>query len=348
MADIINETNVSFLANPPILSGKTYTSFGVEDIVTGDTQTVTEAMWTGDLGTLTTFATQSSQQAVDYYLNVYDADPDTDENAEIQFSVAYGNIDGKGASEVNTDGNDITLTPSKAIYSQYRNLLLEANESNFVIDSSTVDQIIAINIQRERLKEKLDKGNWELTISGSTGYSIFIDDSSTTQSTINSAGEICNIVSGSLEDGVFTSFIETRDLTIGKVYLDRGILIINADTLSRYGITMLEDVNTDDNNHITFYNAIEEFKARNEQKINSTFYFVRVKNSDYNFSNNPSYTTGSLGDLKWTDMYQNSKAYITTVGMYNENKELLAVAKLSQPLIKNFQTEALIRVKIDW
>ena len=47
-------------------------------------------------------------------------------------------------------------------------------------------------------------------------------------------------------------------------------------------------------------------------------------------------------------MYQNSKTYITTVGLYNDEKELLATAKLSQPLSKNFQKEALIRVKIDW
>ena len=47
-------------------------------------------------------------------------------------------------------------------------------------------------------------------------------------------------------------------------------------------------------------------------------------------------------------MIDNPQTYITTVGLYNTNQDLLAVAKLSQPLPKNFTKEALIKVKLDY
>ena len=90
------------------------------------------------------------------------------------------------------------------------------------------------------------------------------------------------------------------------------------------------------------------FLARNSEKVTSTHYFVRIKNADYNFSNNPSYITGSDGQIAQSTFIGDPKTYITTVGLYNDAQELLAVSKLSKPLLKSFQSEALIRVKLDF
>jgi hypothetical protein len=90
------------------------------------------------------------------------------------------------------------------------------------------------------------------------------------------------------------------------------------------------------------------FLARNSEKVTSTHYFVRIKNAEYNFSNNPSYVTGSVGQIAQSTFIGDPKTYITTVGLYNDRQELLAVAKLSKPLLKSFQREALIRVKLDF
>jgi hypothetical protein len=73
-----------------------------------------------------------------------------------------------------------------------------------------------------------------------------------------------------------------------------------------------------------------------------------VKNGDYNYSNNPSYVSGSNGDLAFSTFINDPQSYITTVGMYNDRRELLAVAKLSQPLLKSFTREVLIKVKLDF
>jgi hypothetical protein len=89
-------------------------------------------------------------------------------------------------------------------------------------------------------------------------------------------------------------------------------------------------------------------QARSSEQVKSSFYFVRVKNGEYNYSNNPSYVTGSLGELRYSTFVNDPQAYITTIGLYNNNRELLAVAKLSQPLLKNKTKEVLVKVKLDF
>jgi len=89
-------------------------------------------------------------------------------------------------------------------------------------------------------------------------------------------------------------------------------------------------------------------QARSSEKITATYYFVRVKNGDYNYSNNPTFTTGSLGEVSFASFAADPQVFITTIGLYNSARELLAVAKLSQPLLKSFTREALIKVKLDF
>jgi hypothetical protein len=90
------------------------------------------------------------------------------------------------------------------------------------------------------------------------------------------------------------------------------------------------------------------FQARREEEIKSTHYFCRVKNNMFNYSQNPTYFTGTSAELTNTTCIQDPKAYICTVGLYNNNDELLAVAKLSQPLLKSRDREAVIKVRLDF
>lgn len=75
--------------------------------------------------------------------------------------------------------------------------------------------------------------------------------------------------------------------------------------------------------------------------------FVRLPNADFNYTTNPSMISGS-GEFVYSSLINNPQTYVTTVGMYNDNNELLAVAKMSKPLVKDFTKEALIRVKLDF
>ena len=97
-----------------------------------------------------------------------------------------------------------------------------------------------------------------------------------------------------------------------------------------------------------YISASTYFAARSEEKVTSTHYFVRVTNKNFNFSNNPTFVTGSTGTFKHASMLRNPSVYVTTIGMYDDNNRLVAVAKLSKPLLKSFNREALVKVKLDY
>jgi spore germination protein YaaH len=108
-----------------------------------------------------------------------------------------------------------------------------------------------------------------------------------------------------------------------------------------------------------------DFKCRSSELIPSKHYFIRVRNSDFNYSNNPTFIFQNKearqlaqseglpleyfsGRLRFDSFSNDPKTYITTIGLYTENNELVAVAKLSVPVLKSFDTETLIKVKLDF
>ena len=85
----------------------------------------------------------------------------------------------------------------------------------------------------------------------------------------------------------------------------------------------------------------------NTIELNSTVYFARVNHNEYNYSSNPTYVTGSKLVVK-KNVDDLPVSYITTVGLYSPDNELLAVAKLSEPLRKDPNTELTLRVRLDY
>lgn len=356
-------------------NGRTYTKFDtVNDVISNQTEIVTAGMWSDGIANLATHFTSSAQTTSQrkYYVDVLQDNP-ANEGAAVQYSLAFGHALGSG-SDSQGQLND---SPSKAIYSQYRQLLLPPADSRFTTaGSGSTDYIYVINFKRNRMKERLDAGNFEiplLTISSSrptnatgsvavTGSTVItlIDDSSLASPKIGDSGKIYNIVSGSINGGVYNP---TSPVYYGLAYPDYGTLILDGKMLDQQlNFQTNTGSSSEGNNHFALFHSISGsgtitnlstsdpygFLARNSEKVTSTHYFVRVKNAEYNFSNNPSYVTGSVGQIAQTTFVGDPKTYITTVGLYNDRQELLAVAKLSKPLLKSFQREALIRVKLDF
>jgi len=92
---------------------------------------------------------------------------------------------------------------------------------------------------------------------------------------------------------------------------------------------------------------IQNITFNNSTEINSTIYFCRVPHNKFNYSANPTYLTGSKIRVKNVGS-DTPISYITTVGLYNASNELLAVAKLSEPLKKTPENELTIRVRLDY
>lgn len=346
---------------------KVYTSFTEDDVVDNVSRRVTTGMWTGNTGSLTTFFTSSVQSASsgDWYYDVYNTSPATS-SAEIQFAIAYGHKTGGGFPTIAV--LNTSKEPTKAIYSQYRNTLLDPEDETFTFANSwNSDQIFVINIQRARLKQKMDAGNWELHLwSGSAGFPLasgstvkLIDDSGDKfDQSVSQGGRLYNVVRGSLNVGADASIdlpaASEPSGGMGLFYPDRGLIVLNPHALEAHlgGFVATGSSSTAiANNHGKLFEMIKSgsyFTARNEEVVTSTHYFVRVKNRDYNLSNNPSYYTSSDGTLNVSTFVGDPHTYLTTVGLYNDSNELLAVAKVSTPLLKSFDREALIKVKLDY
>ena len=353
-----------------------YKRFGTYDTVQGKIETVTTGMWTGDTGSLTTFFTSSAQSAksLEYYTNVYNADPLTDESAEVQYAVSFGNKYGSGSTSLGNNDNSTQAT--KATYAQYRQILLEQDDEFFSFPSSSnvshdSEDIFVINVSRARYKESMDPGNMEIALSGSNGVMTFIDDSGKKFSdTVGKAGRVFNIVSGSLNLGTESeATIESRYSTgeaegqgFGLFYPDQGLVVLNpaalhatigdsVDSGSIGGSWLYKGFEREGYNQFLLHEMIEggaDFQARRVENLATSHYFVRAQNREFNFSNNPTFTTGSDGTFLNSSFETNPKTYITSIGLMNDANEMLAVAKTSQPIEKSFDKEVLIKVKLDF
>ena len=359
------------LANRRARLGRIYTAFDpTDDILPNNQETVTRGLFSGNTGTLTGYFTSSTltnaQQS--YFVDVYDKDPATDTTAVEQFSVAYGHYAGSGSAD--TTGNLNNDTPSRAIYKQYAQLLLAPDDKKFTINGSDTDSIYILNFNRARYREKIDPGNLEINLAiGATGsiagQTVRLIDDSSVAGTVGEAGLVYNIVSGSIDAG--TSIHSASDpVYFGLLYPQHGVVILNGNKLDEApgvkggaGFTTELGSGVQGANHmVQLVNAMSSsygnntttlgLQARSSEAVKSTYYFVRMKNAEYNYSNNPSFITGSLGQLAYNTFVYDPQVYITTAGLYNERKELLAVAKLSQPLLKSFTREVLIKVKLDF
>jgi hypothetical protein len=330
-------------------SGKVFTAFTIEDVVEGDSQRITRGLWSGNVGELSTFFTSSYQSSTQkqYYYEIYNGNPAVSTN-QPQFSIAYGHNLGSGSLGTNED------SPSNAIYSQFQQILLPASQRVFSFGGVAQDDIYVISINRSRLRDKLDPGNWELVLSGSNGQTLrLIDDSGDVNQLGNSTLTSYNVVSGSLLGGV-----NALSTVFGAVFPQFGCIVLSGVALdASASLATNRASNVDAQNHNRLFlaisgaaalNANNGFQARSEEEVKSTFFFIRAKNAEYNFSNNPSYVTGSTGQLRQQTFIGDSKSYITSVGLYNNNNELLAIAKLSKPLLKSFSNEILIKVKLDF
>jgi hypothetical protein len=148
-------------------------------------------------------------------------------------------------------------------------------------------------------------------------------------------------------------FPDTATIILNGAALDDNSSAGSTGTNDGEGINLSTNTtaNTNGNNNQKMFNAIvsgSNFALNSEETITSDFVFVRARNSEFNYSENPSYISGSTGEVIYNYFINNPQTYMTTVGLYNDSNDLLAVAKLSKPLNKDFTKEALIRVKLDF
>lgn len=323
-----------------------------EDVLLGKQKTKTFPIWTDDPSDidvnpeaiLTTFFTASYEMTnweANYYYNLYSADTSGSYNQPIQFSIAIGTKDAYALDDL--DDEDKYTYPSNAIYRQLVNTLVDSSNSNtdFIISSATASYAYAITISRSRIKDGVEPDTWILKLSASAELVL-------TNATASVAGTTVYDV---IESGSTKIF--------GKFYPDRGSIILDGSKLFASGALLINPASIYTSSYLPtvgltdFFKSIKTgayFKARTTEKIQSTHYYVRVKNYEFNYSNNPTWVSGS-DNVIIDSLYEDPKTFITTVGLYDgytDAGRLVAVAKLSRPLTKTNETEALIQVRLDF
>jgi len=361
-----------------------FSKFNQEDIVTGRINKVSSGVFssnlyvsqssfeTGSQGTELTGVNLIDTKNGQYYIDVY-------VGSQQYFSIAYGDYANSGSSKLNDPNegsNGIYTNESKVIYTQYKNTLLQPGDKKFTFasGSSTTSQdseaIFVLNFSSDKILDQLDEGQLQVNFKGTNGEFSYIDDSSI----VNQEQNVYNLISGSVINGVPTPYKKDGNPVyegIGLFYPKSGNVVLNAINLDKkVGINgEIEDRSSYPNSTSTdvdgywrvwtrdLYNAMSHstktIAARKSENVPSSHYFLRVKNRDFNYSNNPTFVSdGTDGKTKGTIVYQelisSPKTYITTVGLYNDNNELLAIGKLSKPTQKTFDNELLIKVKLDY
>jgi len=327
-------------------------------------EAITAPLWTSNVFNLTSSYTSSVQQVSvsgKYYLNVYNLLFGSD-GSETQFAIAYGHISGSGSALFNNLVNE--KTPTRDIYGQYRNLVYgdEGSVFNFGGNGGVSRDIFVVNVNRSRYKESINVGTWNLALTNG-GNTLYLTDDSNNTSITNYIGgnRAYYIVSGSNGNSYNSSSVQTNSGSYGYFFPDMGILVLNPRALSlsyaNGGIGMTVDETAGGSYNLAYninadrmfklINSGASFQAKSQETISSRYFFVNAKSSQLNYTTNPS-IIDEFGNMLFPILVDNPQVFPTTIGLYNDANELLAVAKLSKPLPKDFTKQITCRVKLEF
>ena len=329
------------------------------------------------------YATSSVQSisTKPYYYDVTDCN--ICEISKSYFSVTFGHKAGSGSLFESFEDED---SPSRSIFSQYKLTSLDDISENFTYYNngtlSVSDMVYVMNFDRDSIKDRIDPGNFQVNLAelkGSsynnnvyTGSNVQVSSSNKILSFIDNSGDLTetltcseingfysfDIVSGSLDSGIHSSgdgTIQTNPnlTTYGKVYPNLGVIIFDANMLNeKLNFNTVTGSNVNGDNHYKLFTSLSgsaalssPSKFRNSRQRNIKNYSVRIAPVECNVSNNPTYLR-QYGRLKHPCFIDNPVTYITTVGLYNSAKELLAVAKLSKPIKKTKDDTVDIKIRL--
>jgi hypothetical protein len=346
----------------------TFVRFNTDDFVLSSDK-VSVTTWSDNTSALTSLNMFTASQAFSpvvasdqkaFRVEVYKENVSTNPSASVQFSVSYGHRLGSGSLLFDTRPGAEGRSASRVVYGQYRQLVYGDDEGkDFEFGPGyKPNDIIVINIDRARYKQRLRPDTLQLALtSGSNSILLMSVDNSLSASNNNAsvtqteAGRQFNIVSGSGTAISGSSLVQTNSGSYGYFYPDSGFIVLNANALRANPLNAVLPTTSNQTGSLEqaflMIKAGNNFRLNSEETISSRYVYTRLKNSDFNYSSNPSYLDAS-GSLRFTSFGQNPTTYLTTIGMYNDNNELVAVAKLSKPLKKNFTKEYLLTVKLDF
>jgi len=232
---------------------------------------------------------------------------------------------------VNSTYNEHFLTGS------YENYLYGFTHEN---SRDLQESALVISIPRDLYGSYIEPGSFTLTLS--SGDSEILTDDGLGSLLVNSTEESERLYIENEGDYV----LETE--AAGGQYIegvtDGGYGTLAGDIIYHHGLVIIT------NQQVASYFSSSLNRVMNwtsSQPIITTNYLVKVKDSEFNHTQNPSAVSGSNGNLAANITGSAFTPYITSIGLYNDANELLAVAKLSQPIPKSKDTDMSFVIRMD-
>lgn len=227
-------------------------------------------------------------------------------------------------------------------------------DGNFADGGTKIENAIFVNFSRLLVKDEIKKGSFSLTLG--TGSAFATPYSHTVTITDSTATSAYKANSPAGEYGILKYPDSAGGANCGLIYYQAGIAVLtssvlgkttNLDTAERSHDKMLTgstlDAFADGIRH-----RIQNISFNNTTELNSTIFFCRANHDEFNYSSNPTYLSNSKIVVKDDDSLNLPRAYVTTVGLYSPDNELMAVAKVSEPLRKDPTNELTLRVRLDY
>jgi hypothetical protein len=246
------------------------------------------------------------------------------------------------------------------------------DEDGDLTGGTKMEEVIFINFARLLTKDEIKKGSFNLEIGTEEVFGTpfserikLVDTNAQNDYRVNSpAGDYAILYADSTAGTNLTTDDGTQKA--GLIFYQAGIAVVSASVFleqSEGGILLntKNSSNMSGSSHIddmlsgsaisascdAIRHRIYNVQFNNTTELNSTVYFCRAHHNEFNYSTNPTYLSSSKLVVK-NNASDTPVSYITTVGLYSADNELLAVAKLSEPLKKDPSNELTLRVRLDY
>lgn len=224
----------------------------------------------------------------------------------------------------------------------YENYLQSSLTQSRYFPTASESEISVISVPAKLFGENIVPTTFEVEYTSSTGIGAKIVDDGEGNLKVNSISGSSGAFFGTGSYGTGSYGIGddiTLNSIVGQVFYSHGIAVFTTSSLATMGSEVSESLANLDNLVVNFSSSIRIYENQYKCVINE---------NEFQFSLNPTLLSGSLDDVYYNFVTGSTfTPYITTVGLYNENNELLVVGKLSSPTPIAQQTDTTIIVNFD-
>lgn len=277
-----------------------------------------------------------------YWQSVYDASP-TSSLSTALFDITYGYSTGSTYNVAAT--TTASQTEKIKIYRHFASMLLGNADSVFSVNSVDQEECIFLSLRRGIQKDEVKKGATSIILNQQSSQVTASDNSAATSFKQTVGGDYAPL-----------KYAGTGS-EIGQVWYQQGVIVLPTSLAYPASVTwsgsktLIELQYSGTINQICdgFRTHAERLDLHNQTNLYSSVYFCRALNSEFNYSSNPTFVDDNkrIRVTSGSNVLQ-TRSYITTIGLYDANDNLLAVAKTNKPITKSPDTEAVIRIRLDW